>query len=210
MNELSKTLPFILGAAVSPVLLLSTIIILVQANKPVAKAISFLVGSTITITTICFVVFYTANFRNVATAGRDELVHIVIGLLLLFLAIDIYRRGPSKPKPAKKQSSGIWAYFILGIGLMLTNFTTIAMVFAVAVEIRDTSAEDFTKLIYMFATIISSLLPILLPLGLLVVTGKNSQRVLNTLSRFMNHYAHIITAVFFALLGVFSLVKPFI
>lgn len=210
MSELSKTLPFILGAAVSPVLLLTTIIILAQAKKPIAKAILFLFGSTLTITSICLVVFYTATFRNVGTAGKDELVHVVIGLLLIFLAIDIYRRGPAKPKPSKKHNSGIWPYFILGIGLMLTNFTTIAMVFAVAVEIRDTSAEDITKLIYMFATIISSLLPILLPLGVLVVTGKNSQRVLNILSKFMNRYAHIITAVFFALLGVFSLVKPFL
>lgn len=212
MEELYKILPFVIGAAVSPVLLVTTLLILAQTNRPVIKTTVFLLGSALTITAITLVIFYTSTIRSIPAGTKEVFPHIIIGLLLLLLALDIYRRGPAKPNPkAKAQGSkGMLRYFLLGIVLMLTNFTTIAMVFAVAVELRSGDVAGVSKLIYTMATILSSLLPILLPLGVLVIAGKHSAVILNTLSSFMKRYAHIITAIFFALLGVFSLLKPFI
>lgn len=212
MEELYKILPFIIGAAISPVLLVTTLLILAQTNRPVAKTIAFLLGSSLTITAITLVVFYTSTIRSVPGGTKEVFPHIIIGLLLLLLALDIYRRGPAKPNPKAKArgSQGLLRYLLLGIVLMLTNFTTIAMAFAVAVELRSGDIVGVSKLIYTIATIFSSLLPILLPLTILAIAGKRSAAILARLSYFMKHYAHIITAIFFGLLGVFSFIKPFI
>ena len=212
MEELYKIIPFIVGAAISPVLLVTTLLILAQSNRPVIKTVAYLFGSAITITAITFVVFYTSTIRAVPSGSKELFPHIVIGILLLLLALDIYKRGPTKPSSRAKagKNKGLLRYFILGILLMLTNFTTIAMVFAVAVELRSDDISGLSKLIYMLATILSSLVPILLPLLVLAVAGKHSKTILNSLSNFMKNHAYVITSIFFAILGVFSIAKPFL
>lgn len=210
MEELFKILPYIVGAAISPVLLVTTLLILAQSSKPISKAIAFLIGSAITISAICVFVFYSVNIRSTPPGTKEVFPHTVIGLLLLLLALDIYRRGPAKPKKTKTKHKGLIGYLLLGIVLMLTNITTIAMVVAIAVELHSISVSSINKLTYTITTIVSSLLPILLPLIVLALAGKHSKNMLNTLSSFMKQYAHIVTAIFFALLGLFSLAKVFL
>lgn len=212
MQDLYKILPFIVGAAISPVLLVTSLLILSQPKRPVSKTIAYLVGSAVTITAITFVVLYIATIRSVPSGSKEVIPHIIIGLLLILLAINIYRRGPTKPHKNTKHSNkkGLIGYLILGVVLMVTNVTTIAMVFAIAVEIRSGDVSGISKMFYFIATIFASLLPILLPLTVLALAGKHSAAILKSLSGFMKQYAHIITAIFFGLLGLFSLLKPFI
>lgn len=212
MSELYKILPFVVGAAVSPVLLVTTLLILAQAKRPILKTLFFLLGSLMTIVTISFVVFYTSTIRAIPAGSKDIIPHLIIGMLLLLLAINIYRRGPAKPSSntRSKLGKGLLPYLLLGIGLMVTNFTTIAMILAIALELRTGGVGGVSKMLYILATIFSSLIPILLPLVALAIAGKHAKAVLAALSSFMKRYAHIITAIFFALLGIFSLLKPFV
>lgn len=210
MPDLLRILPFILGAAVSPVLLVTCLYLLSLPTEPIKKALQYLIGATATISLITFVIFYSTNINPNRSSGNDLIAHIIIGLLLLYLAFDIYKKGPAKAnkQPAKKQSG--WRFLITGVVLMLVNFSTIAMIFEVAIELRANGIIGTAKDIYLLVTILSSLLPILLPLLLLIVAGKHSKDILKSLSSFMNKYSHIVTAVFFAVLGAFCLLKPFI
>ena len=93
---------------------------------------------------------------------------------------------------------------------MATNFTTIAMIFEVALELRADSIYGLAKIAYLVLVVLFGLMPVLVPLIILILAGKRSPEILASLSNFMNKYAHIVTAIFFVILGLFSLAKPFI
>lgn len=210
MADLLKILPFILGAAVSPVLLVTTIYLLSLPKKPIKKSLLYLLGSTLTIALITFLIFFTTNYNPRPAPNNDLLPHVIIGALLLFLAYSIYRKGPSKAdKKQIKETSGI-KFIILGAFLMLVNFTTIAMIFEVAIELRANQIVGAEKVAYMAATVVASIVPILVPLLVLLLAGKHSKLILADLSKFMSKYSHLVTAIFFAVLGAFCILKPFI
>lgn len=210
MQELLKVTPFIVGAAISPVLLVMTLFILSRPVAPAKKSLLFLLGSAVTITLIGTIIFFTTTVRPDPSPSKDLLPHIIIGLLLLFLAVNIFRQGPAKAetKPQKKDSP--IKYLTLGAILMLTNFTTIAMVFALALELRSSSILGAEKIMYLAAVIIFALLPIILPLLVLAIAGKRSADILEKLSSFMQHYAHIVTSIFFGIMAIYVLLKPFL
>ena len=210
MPDLVKILPFILGAAVSPVLLVTTLYLLSLIDDPVKKALMFLLGGSITIGLITFLIFFTTNINPKPAPNKDLLPHLIIGVLLLFLAYGIYRRGPAKAHKEKAKKQGMLRYASLGFLLMVTNFTTIAMIFEVALEVRANQIIGTAKLLYLAATVLSSVLPILLPLLILFLAGKKSGLILKDLSGFMQKYSHVVTAVFFAVLGIYSIIKPLV
>ena len=210
MPDLVKILPFILGAAVSPVLLVTTLYLLSLIDDPVKKALMFLLGGSITIGLITFLIFFTTNINPKPAPNKDLLPHLIIGVLLLFLAYGIYRRGPAKAHKGKAKKQGMLRYASLGFLLMVTNFTTIAMIFEVALEVRANQIIGTAKLLYLAATVLSSVLPILLPLLILFLAGKKSGLILKDLSGFMQKYSHVVTAVFFAVLGIYSIIKPLV
>jgi Sap, sulfolipid-1-addressing protein len=210
MPDLAKVLPYILGAAVSPILLVTTLYILALPKDPIKKSMLYLLGGTATIGILTFFIFYTTTFNPNPAPNKDLAPHMIIGVLLLFLAYGIYSKGPAKAKKQDSNQRKPWGYLGLGFLLMVTNFTTLAMIFEVALELRANHVAGGDKVIYLIANVISSIAPILLPLLILLITGKYSKSILEALSSFMAKYAHIVTAIFFAVLGIFSLLKPFI
>lgn len=210
MADLIKTLPFIFGAAISPVLLVTVLYILSRPYEPVKKAIAFLLGSALIITAVSTMIFYSTTLRPNPTPRNDLLPHLIIGFLLLLLAFDIYHRGPVKSQHKANKNDGLWKYFGVGVVLMVTNFTTIAMVFEVALNLRAFGIQGIDKIYYLLATILFSLIPALLPLIILASLGKRAHEVLEKLSGFMSRYSHIVTSIFFAAIGAFVLTKPFI
>ena len=210
MPDFIKIFPYLVGAAFSPVLLVTVLYILSRPTNPIKKSLSYLVGATITISAITMIIFYSTKIKPEPSPNHDLIPHIIIGLLLLFLAFDIYKKGPAKNEHKANKKSGLFRYFGIGVLLMVTNFTTIAMIFEVALGMRQYGIVAADKNLYLAATVLFSLLPILLPLLVLAFAGNNSAKILDWLSSFMHKYAHIVTSVFFAVLGIFSLLKPFI
>jgi hypothetical protein len=210
MADFIKIFPFIFGAAISPVLLVTVLYILSRPTQPIKKVLVFLLASTVTISIITAVIFYSTQIRPGPAPRNDLIPHTIIGFLLLFLALDIYKKGPSKKKAKESSRRGLLGFFGIGVVLMITNFTTIAMIFEVALDLRQLQIFGAQKLIYLLVTVFFSILPILLPLIILLLAGKNSEKILDKLSGFMQKYAHIVTSVFFAILGAYVLLKPFL
>ena len=210
MADFLKILPFIIGAAVSPILLVTVLYILARPTQPIKKSLFYLLGGTLTISIISAVIFYSTEIRPTPSPRNDLVPHMIIGFLLLFLAFDIYKKGPAKNEHKTRKNTGMFAYFGIGVLLMLTNFTTIAMIFEVALGLRQFGITGSSKLLYLLVTVLFSILPILLPLLVLALAGNKSEKILDKLSEFMAKNAYIVTSVFFAILGIYSLLKPFL
>ncbi len=211
MSDFLAIWPFIIGAAVSPVVLVMTIYILSLPRDPIQKSVMLLLGAAVSITIISFVVFYSTTIQPNPSPNKDLLPHVIIGLLLLFLAYGIYHRGPARHKDdSKSKKHGPLGYIVLGVLLMITNFTTIAMLFEIAISIRAHSIVGTAKNTYLLASIFSSLAPVFIPILIVLVSGSHRKQILAKLSGVMKKYGHIVTSVFIAILGAYSLLKPFI
>ncbi len=211
MSDLLAIGPFIIGASVSPVVLIMTLYILTLPKDPIKKSMMFLLGAAVAVTIVSFVIFYSTTIQPTPSPNKDLLPHVIIGLLLLFLAYGIYHKGPQNHQDdSKGKKHGPLGYIVLGVLLMITNFTTIAMLFEIAVEIRGHNIAGTSKNAYLLASIFSSLAPIFVPILVVLVAGRHGKQILAKLSEGMKKYGHIITSIFFAILGVYSLLKPFI
>lgn len=164
MTDFIKIFPFIFGAAISPVLLVTVLYILSRPTQPIKKALVYLLAGTITISIISVLIFYSTQIRPEPAPRNDLIPHMIIGFLLLFLAFDIFKKGLSKKKLKDTKGRGLVGFFGLGVVLMLTNFTTIAMIFEVALDLRQLQIFGLEKLAYLIITVFFSLLPILIPL----------------------------------------------
>ena len=74
MADFIKIFPFIFGAAISPVLLVTVLYILSRPTQPIKKALVYLLAGTITISTITAIIFYSTQIRLLNHSNRN--VHI--------------------------------------------------------------------------------------------------------------------------------------
>lgn len=206
---LAPLFPYMLGAAISPMLLVTTIMLLGSSQKPKLKTAVFGLAALLTIAIIGFVLFFVIHMgaQRGAPSVSDGIIHIVAGLLILILAWKAWRRGPASARPKKHTKQSILAFFVLGIGLMATNITTIAMYLPAAAELAHNQASAPTRLTSYLLMVLFSVLPILIPLGLVVLLGKHGDSLLALLSRFMQRFGYLVTAGFFVILGVYVVYK---
>lgn len=180
--------PYVIGAAVSPLIFITTIFLLSQPYKPKMQTFMYFIGGLVITTALGSIVFFALHHRQ--TSGKpsvsESALHILIGLMLLGLAVKIWRKKNKPNSVSKKLHYG--RDILLGMFLMASDVTAFAMFIPAAVDMQN--ASDALKLSALAILIAASLLPIWLPLGLVVVMGKKSQKLLESLSLFMQKHGH--------------------
>ena len=211
---IKSILPFVIGAAISPTVLLVTILVLSSKQRPMAKIYCFALGAFITITIIGGVILalHVPASANTDPSKTDQIIHIIIGILLFVLAFRIYIKGKNKLESNQKitktnKSQQLIDYFGLGITMMLINVTTIIMYIPVSTTLTTDKVGYLVGLWVLLAMVFASMLPILVPIAVILAMGKNSQKALSSMSVFMTHHGYQITSAFFGLLGVYTIVK---
>ncbi len=200
--------PYVIGAAVSPLILITTIFLLSQPNTPKMQTFMYFLGGLFITSIIGTIVFFTLHMRS--NSGKpsvgDAEIHVLIGLMLLGLAVKIWRRKQNANRISTKLHYG--RDFLLGVFLMASDFTAFAMFIPAAVDLRGASEE--VKLIALALLIAASLLPIWLPLGLVIIMGKKSQALLDHLSVFMKKHGHQVSGGLVGAIGCYVLYKGII
>lgn len=214
---IKSILPFVIGAAISPTVLLVTILVLSSRQRAMAKACCFALGAFITITIIggFILVIHVPTTANTDPTIIDQIVHTVIGIALFVFAFRIYKKGKNKLESNKNvtktnKSQKLIDYFGLGITMMLINVTTIMMYVPVSTTLSSDKVGYLVGIWVLLAMVLTSMLPILVPIAIILAMGKNSQKALNRMSTFMTHHGYQITSVFFGLLGVYAIVKTYL
>ena len=122
-----------LGAAISPIPLTVSILLLSQPDRGRPKALAFAAGQVVALSilsVIFAVVLRKALGSSHPHAKHESTLDIVLGALLLLLAA---RKALTKPKPkkAKKEKQrSLFAEFAFGFGLMAVNVETLVLVVA--------------------------------------------------------------------------------
>lgn len=205
---LLQILPYAFGAAVSPLLLVTTILVLSQPRRPRQQGLAYSVGALATISVIGVLLFFVIHVK--AQSGESsitaDLAHIVAGLLLLVLAARAWHKGNKANKPAKVSPHANYAKaFLLGVLLMASNFTTILMFIPAGVELQV--ADNAIRATGLIMMILFAMLPIWVPLFLVSALGKRGQVILDDLSKFMARHGHEVTGGFIGLIGLYVLMR---
>lgn len=205
---LLQIMPYALGAAVSPLLLVTSILILSQPKRPKQQCFVFSLGALVMITTIALLLFFVMHVRAQASdpTMTADIVHIVAGIALLALAAHSWHKGSAANKPARVSSHASYAKaFVLGLALMLGNFTTIIMFIPAGVELQ--ASGDAVRSAGLVLMVLFAMLPIWLPLLLVTAMGKRGEKLLGALSSFMAKHGHEVTAGFVGLIGLYVLLR---
>ena len=95
---LFEILPYVVGSAVSPVVLAMTVVLLAQPQKPVQKTVAFALGGTLTACVLGSIIFLTVHAQSEAARPTlsASIIHIILGLVLLVFAFQVWRKPPPK------------------------------------------------------------------------------------------------------------------
>ena len=191
-----EILPLALGGAISPVVLLLQLATLASRSHPVTRAFIVLAATTLVVAIVTLVVVIGDHraTAGVTPTGAADLVgawiRIVLAVLLLGTALRLLLtdRPADTASPSTSPDAGAdqplrpARFFLLGVGAMATNATTLVLLIP-AVHTVATAGLRSTQELSLYVTIaLIVLLPAYLPLVALGAMGRRGPAVLADLS----------------------------
>lgn len=204
---LAAALPLALGAAVSPTVLVANLLVLSSPTKPRVRGLAFAVGALavlVAIGLLALTVWHTAVQRRGAGSTLFAWVDVVFAVLLALVGLRSMLTTP-KPRPTHQdrlEHAPTRNFLILGVGVMLTNVTTLMLYIPAMKDISVASAGDAAKAAVAVLVLLITSLVVWVPLVLDLVAPRTADRVLSRLNRFLaRHQRTLGIAVAFAFAG---------
>lgn len=203
---LLQIMPYIFGAAISPILLATAVLLLAQPQKPRQKTLAYTFGGLTAASVVGGFIFFVMHARSQAVTPTvsDSVIHIGIGIILLILAMKLWYKENKKPK----KMTGKVHYsrdFMLGVFLMCSNFTSLIMYVPAGVELQGASMA--VRVTGLALLVIASAMAMWLPLILVIALGKRGQKILDKLSGFMRKHGNQVSGAMIGMIALYVLYK---
>ena len=207
---LAKVLPLGFGAAVSPTLFAAVVMLLSQPSRPRARAAAFAAGAALPLVGIAVVGL--AVFRQAGANGHlriSPVVDVFFGLVLLLLALRIALKADADDKRQERPfHAGLFACGLLGSGLMITNFSSLALFIPAVKEVAVTPSIGWgSRLLVTVLLLGIVLMTVWLPMLLYTVAPKQAQAVLAPVMRTTRRHSQLIGIVVCSMFGVYLCAK---
>jgi hypothetical protein len=209
-NVVLGTLPFALGAAVSPAVLTVVVLILASGSHALKRAWLFALGGTIL--TALFIVICRTLLTQVGGSGDgphaiDQVIDAVLaGVLGLGAIIILTRHRKASAKPGRVQallgSNRSLVFLGLGAAAMALNASTLVIVLAGSHHITMSGAPLDAKVLAAFLLLAGAVLPLVIPPLLVTVSGTRADAFLHRLNTFTTAHQRAINATVLAALAV--------
>ena len=188
-----QILPLVIGAAISPVLLLLQVATLASKNFPLRRALLVLVSSSM-VTALIIIFVSSTNQKSSSSSGSQDAVHawieIVLAVVLLANAVRSMLAPASDAEvkaPPDESSARLHAvrYLLLGVAAMATNFTTIVLLIPAVhdVAISSLSTQDKATLLVVVGIIVEFVA--YFPILVVLAAGKKGPVLLDHLSTYL-------------------------
>ncbi|MFM7062495.1 MAG: GAP family protein [Actinomycetes bacterium] len=213
--------PLALGAACSPAVLLVQMMVLTRGTARVARAWLYALG-TLTMTAVwmaCGILAFQATGQRPAPSPEarttSAVVHLVGAALLLALALRNFYTPESEVSEDKVGADEAAPHylkaFVLGIGIMAANVTTVVLLLPATHTVAASRAEVPAKALACAVLAVAAAAPALLPPLLVALGGPAGRRRLDRTAAWMQQHQHRINAVvcvaFAAYLGTTGALK---
>jgi hypothetical protein len=213
---LSKVLPLSLGAAVSPTVLVLTLVIL-SGKRAIARGAVYLFAILLVLGGLTALGLVGVRHGPPSQSQIDITrgVDAVAGSLLLLLALSTvlkkWLRDPAKPTdeppPDAERNPGLLPAFVLGLVVMVSNFSTILLYLPDMRVISDAQVSTSGKVLAVIIAFVITSLPATAPFGYRVVAPKSSGRMFSKLHEVISRHQRTIGVVVELIFGVYLVVK---
>lgn len=217
MSELlSKVVPLSLGAAISPTVLAVGLVIL-SGRRAVARGAAFVAGVLVVLSGLTALGLYGVRQAapSATTSDVEHIVDAVVGVLLLLLALGTVLRAsthdpatpPPDDAPPTDHRPGLWGAFVLGLAMMVSNFSTILLYLPAMhlVSAADMGGSD--RVVAVVLAFVITSLPATAPFLFRVLSPGVSARAFDGLHAFLARHQRQIGVGVEVVFGVYLVVK---
>jgi threonine/homoserine/homoserine lactone efflux protein len=210
---LFSLLPLGIGAAISPWPTTVTIMFL-STGRPLAKALAYLIGYSAVLVAIgifALTVFgggdYEGGDRSSAVGGTlDE----VFGILFLVLALKLWLKAPDPSAPPPRwmsafESINIGGAFLLGVFMMVTNFSTLPLYIAGLKELVTANLNPAGNLFALVLFILLIVVELLVPTVVYARSPRRGGELLDGARQWLEKYNRVISICIFVFYGILLL-----
>lgn len=215
---LATILPLALGAAVSPTMAALVIAVLARGEDAVRRGLALTAGAAIPLVVVAIVVLLTLHASGAGdrsgsghrtTGGVVDLVAAAALAYLALRALQPTRTAQEQQAARARHASGSPARYVgLGAGVMLVNFSTLALFVPAVKDIgraEDVSvAGEIAALAFLLVIV---LVPAWLPVALRAAFPDRAQRVLAPLGRWMAEHQRALGGWVSAAFAVYLFVR---
>lgn len=184
----------------SPTVLIANLLVLSSPSKPRMRGLAFAVGGfavLIVIGGLALTVWHTAVQNRGATSPLFAWVDIAFAVLLGLVGLRSLLTSP-KPHPDRHRRldhAPTWDYLVFGVGVMLTNVTTLMLFIPAMKDIAVAPDATATKAGMAVLVLLITTLVVWVPLALDVAAPNTAGRVLGGLNRFLSAHQRTVGMV---------------
>lgn len=225
MGELlSKVLPLSMGAAISPTVL-AVVLVVLSGRRAVARGAAFVAGVLVVLAGLTALGLYGVRqvTPSATTTEIERVIDAIAGVLLLLLALGTVLRAAVRdaaappdeppeastgtPTPGPDGRAGLGGAFVLGLAIMVSNFSTI-LLYLPTIHIVSTAEVDAgDKTLAVALAFVITALPATAPLAVRIVAPGPASRAFGRLHEFIARNQRRIGVVIEVLFGVYLVVK---
>lgn len=214
---LASVLPLAVGAAISPTLLALQLLVLSGTN-PLPRAWALALGSALVLGVYAVLGLTVLDHLHTAHHHRstsDAVVMFGAAGLMAALAVRSLARRPTPAeqhtsRTAQRLASAPTPWFV-GVGAlgMVVNFSTLVLFLPALHEIARSSTTLADRSAAFVVLYVVTLLPVLLPVGLVAVLGDRAAPTLDATHRWVTRHARQIGIAIELVFAVYLVVKGF-
>lgn len=210
----AEVVPLALGAAVSPLLLTTQLLILSGGNQPIRRGWAFAVGVALTSIVYVVVLATVASGLSISSDHQptvERVIKMLAALALVGLGIRAQLHHPDPAKQAARARRLSRARLIdfagLGFVIMCTNLSSLVLMLPavhLAVHTNASGAQEFALLGFI---VLCAAAPALLPALAVSLFGRRSESLLARVNRFTTKHSAAINAAICYLFAVLLLIS---
>jgi len=216
---LSKTLPLALGAAVSPTVLALGLLILSSPKRPVARGLAYTAGVLLVLGGLTAVGLLVTHHGTGMGSDRNPVTRAIdgtLGAVLLLLALHTVLRmlttdrdAPHDPAPptSAARATGLGAALLLGMAMMVANFSTILLYLPAMREVSAARVPVADKALVVVVVFLITSLPATLPMATRLVAPGPSAKWFGALHGWVARHQRVIGLVVEVVFGAYLLLK---
>lgn len=210
---LTKVLPLAVGAAVSPVVLTLQVLTLAKNRFPLRRTWAIAAGCAVVACAWAGVALLATDKTPAANSGKPSATSGVLALSFALLLVglgvrSLTRRADDDPKPEgdDERPRGL-EFFVIGLGAMVTNFTTFLLFFPAVHAVAISDVDDTSRVIALVVLMAITLIPAYVPPLFATVLGARAQAGLDRLGGFVTRHHATINATICFVFAVYLAVR---
>jgi len=224
-------IPLALGVIMSPLAIMALVAVLVSRRARV-NGVAFLIGWVIAVLIVSFVSLAFLQFLGENDDADSPLwlaiVRLLLGLLLVLIAVRVYRRGTARVKQMAAATSPAdivsaapqlpgWLKAVdtfkparsasLGLGIFLLNPVDVSCVVLAMVDIGQADVSEVARVVVIIVFVAISVSPIAIPVILTLVKGAKADPVLERVRSWIASHTSALNAGLLLLIGAMQIQK---